>query len=77
MDDLIEGLTILAKYLTPEQRKRRTPTHCSHDTLTIMDVPTEGVSEEDVRRLDELGFFVGDPWDTGDKYWMSFRYGSA
>lgn len=66
MSDLIEALTIFAKYQNP-----RNPTHCEHDVLRIMAVSQEEVSVEDVKRLEELGFF----W--GEECWQSFRFGSA
>ena len=67
MDDLIEALTLLRKYASPPY-----PTNCEHDTLWV-NVDPELVSPEDVRRLDELGFFAaGD----GDGF-MSYRFGSC
>jgi hypothetical protein len=66
---LIEALTIFAKYKDVER-----PTHCEHDVLTIMAVTLEEVSEEDQKKLDELGFI----WDASDDgCWISYRYGSA
>ncbi len=69
MNDLIEALTILAKYQAPT----RWPTNCSHDQLSIMGVSKGQVSEADSARLDELGFI----WSDSDECWMSFRFGSA
>lgn len=66
MKDLIEALQIFLKYGNP-----RNPTHCVHDELWIMEINPEKVSEEDINRLDELGFFIS---EGGFK---SFRYGSA
>lgn len=68
MKDLIEALTIFLKY-----KNERWPTNCSHDLLAIMAVTKEEVSEEDVQRLDELGFH----WMNDVDSWGSFRYGSA
>ena len=70
MDDLIEALTIFKKYTDTEY-----PTNCNHDELAIMDVSPSDVSEYEVKRLKELGFFVAD--EDGDEYFMSFRFGSA
>lgn len=67
MKDLIEALQIFAKYTDTEY-----PTHCEHDVLSIMEVDRENVSDEDHKRLDELGFF----WSKEDCY-QSFRFGSA
>jgi hypothetical protein len=69
MDDLIEALTIFRKY-----KNAKWPTNCSHDVLAIMEVTEEEVSEEDKKRLDELGFLFG---GDDDDCWISFRFGSA
>lgn len=68
MKDLIEALTIFAKYGDPYS-----PTHCEHDVLTVMIDPAD-VSEEDKVRLEELSFT---PDNYGDDYFTSFRFGSA
>jgi hypothetical protein len=70
MKDLIEALTILAKYMDPEERW---PTHCEHDVLYVCNIESEDVSEGDTKRLDELGF-VPDPENGG---FMSYRFGSC
>ncbi len=67
MDKLIEALQIFLKYKNEDY-----PTHCEHDTLYIMGVNITDVSEEDHKRLGELGFFWGE-----DDCYKSFRYGSA
>ena len=66
MNDLIEALQICAKYETPER-----PTNCQHDELTIC-VDDKKFSEEDIKRLDELGFFVGEYGG-----FVSFKFGSC
>ena len=71
MDDLIKALQILAKYGNPDY-----PTHCEHDTLMIMGVYPEDVSEEDKEELDKLGFFVTEEYG-GDKMFISFKFGSC
>jgi len=68
MDDLIEALQIFLKY-----KNSKCPTNCSHDTLAIMEVEEEEVSEEDVKRLDQLGFI----WSDEDECFISFRFGSC
>jgi hypothetical protein len=68
LDELIEALQIFRKY-----GNLVNPTHCSHDLLTVM-IDPELVSEEDKKRLDELGFFVGEEFDD---CFTSFRFGSA
>lgn len=68
MKDLIEALTILLKYGNPTY-----PTHCEHDELTICGIDPAGVSDEDKKRLDALGFFVSED----DECFKSFRFGSA
>ena len=68
MEKLIEALQIFLKYKNEDY-----PTHCEHDTLYIMGVDKDDVSEADRKRLDELEFF----WSDSDKSYISFRYGSA
>ena len=67
MSKLIEALQIFLKYGNP-----RNPTHCSHDELTICGIDPAAVSDVDVARLDELGFFV-----CSDGCFKSYRFGSA
>ena len=69
MKDLIEALTIFAKYKNPDY-----PTHCEHDVLYVMEVTRDEISDEDKKRLDELGFI----WiESEGGCWLSFRFGSA
>jgi hypothetical protein len=68
MKDLIEALQIFLKY-----RNDEFPTHCEHDVMMIMDVEKYEVTEEDAKRLDELGFCWVDEYDC----WGSYRFGSA
>jgi hypothetical protein len=68
MKDLIEALTIFARY-----RDVRNPTNCAHDVLCIMAVERDEVSAADRARLDALGFF----WSGEHDCWASFRFGSA
>ncbi len=68
MKNLIEALQIFLKYGDPEN-----PTHCEHDELWICGIDPSDVSEEDKKRLDELGFFISE----SDNCFKSFRYGSA
>jgi hypothetical protein len=70
MKDLIEALTIFAKY-APDSYS---PVHCEHDVMTVVRPIPEEVSEEDKARLDELGFFVGSEYG---EYFQSYRFGSA
>ncbi len=54
MKDLIEALQIFLKYGNP-----RNPTHCEHDGLMISDdIDPDKVSDEDKKKLDELGFYI-------------------
>lgn len=48
------------------------PFQCEHDEL-IINVDPQIVSEEDKRKLDDLGIFIGDDYEC----FKSFRYGSA
>jgi hypothetical protein len=68
MEDLIKALTIFLKYGNPKW-----PTHCEHDVLWIVDISPSDVSEEDLKELDTLGFFVSEE----DECFQSFRFGSA
>ncbi len=67
MKDLIEALTIFAKY-----KNEMNPTCCGHDTLYIAGVTKNEVSKEDFARLNVLGFI----W-TDSEGWLSYRFGSA
>ena len=51
MEDLIKALQIFLKYGNPTY-----PTHCEHDYLYV-NIDQSLVSEEDIKLLDDLGFF--------------------
>jgi hypothetical protein len=68
VNDLIEALQILLKYGNPDY-----PTHCEHDMLTIVGIDPKDVSQEDIQKLDELGFFVSNEYYA----FISFKFGSA
>ena len=53
MKDLIEALNIFLKY-----KNKAYPISCEHDTLYINGISPEDVSEEDKKRLEELGFLI-------------------
>jgi hypothetical protein len=72
MNDLIEALTILGKYIDPESTNWRNPTHCEHDIMLVM-CDREDLLPHDAKRLDELGFFFSGEYHT----WASFRFGIA
>ncbi len=67
MKDLIEALTLFAKY-TDEHH----PTCCEHDQLYVLVDPAK-VTAEDKTRLEALGFIA----DAGEGHFYSFRFGSA
>ncbi len=67
MDDLIEALTIMRKYASPQY-----PTNCEHDELFVNISPAL-VSAADLERLDELGFFPNSEVEG----FTSFRFGSC
>lgn len=69
MKDLIEALQILMKYVDPKYEKY--PTTCEHDQFFVNCVTPDSVSEEDTKRLDELGFV---PYE--DFAFVSYRFGS-
>lgn len=66
MNDLIEALTIFAKYGNPSN-----PTCFIHDMLLVM--APENLSDEDSDRLKNLSFFYSAEYDC----WASYRFGSA
>lgn len=67
MKDLIEALTIFAKYTSSNH-----PTCCEHDVLYVLVDPAE-VAAEDRARLDVLGFTAQE----SDSNFSSSRFGSA
>lgn len=67
MKDLIEALQILLKYGNPIH-----PTRCEHDEMAV-DIDPSLVSEEDIKELDDLGFFP----DEDESDFKSFRFGSC
>ena len=67
MSNLIEALQIFLKYGNPEY-----PTHCDHDELLICGIESADVSDEDKKRLEELGFLI-----SSHGHFFSYRYGSA
>lgn len=68
MSDLIEALKIFMKYGNPAY-----PFHCEHDILYVCGIEPNDVSERDMRKLDDLGFFIGTEQDG----FISYKYGSA
>jgi hypothetical protein len=73
MDDLIRALQILRKYGNPKY-----PTHCEHDTLIIMDIDPDDVSDVDLVELETLGFIVDQDEECyGNSQFISYRFGSA
>lgn len=69
MNDLIKALTILNKYIDSEDRW---PTWCGHDVFGVSVDPAD-VSEEDIKALEELGFFP----DEENESFISYRFGSC
>jgi hypothetical protein len=68
MDDLIKALHIFRKYTD-----KKYPTGCEHDVLYVYVDPAD-VSDEDIKELDKLGFYIND--DIGYCF-SSCRFGSA
>jgi len=66
MDKLIEALQIFLKYGNP-----RNPTHCEHDVMYICGIDHNAVSDEDIKTLDKLGFFLT------EEGFQSFKYGNC
>lgn len=67
MDELIEALQIFKKYTNEKY-----PCWCAHDEFHICVEPEE-VSDEDIEKLEELGFEPDE--ETND--FCSFKYGSC
>jgi hypothetical protein len=65
--DLIEALTIFAKYTAAKH-----PTSCEHDQLYVFVDPAK-VAPEDKTRLEELSFSASE----SERHFYSFRFGSA
>jgi hypothetical protein len=68
MNDLIEALQIFAKYRNP-----RWPTRCEHELLMIMEVKRHEKTDDEIARLEELGFVWSHEYDC----YVSHRFGSA
>lgn len=68
MMDLIEALTILARYVDDSH-----PTNCEHDVLHVKGPPPDAMPESDNARLGQLSF----SWDSETEMWHSFRFGSC
>lgn len=67
MEQLIEALQIMIKYGNPKN-----PFHCEHDYLYV-DINWESISDEDQKKLKELGFFEDENYGEGGI--GSFKYG--
>jgi hypothetical protein len=67
MNDLIEALNILNKYINPSEKW---PTWCEHDVFGVC-VDPNIVSENDLARLNELDFIAD------DDCFISYRFGSC
>lgn len=68
MEDLIKALHIFIKYGNPDW-----PTHCEHDELAVCGYVITEFTEEDIKKLDRLGFF----WDGEMEYFLSYKFGSC
>lgn len=67
MNDLIEALNILNKYINPAEKW---PTWCEHDTFGVCVDPSI-VTKTDRTRLNELSFIEN------DNCFISYRFGSC
>ena len=70
LQDLIEALTIFAKY---DKTGTHKPIYNYGDTLMVAIEPAEGYDDADKDRLQELEFY----YDDGEGCWYSHRFGSA
>lgn len=84
--DLLESMQIFSKY----DNGAYSPTNCEHDKISLFAANPYDVSEEDIKRLDELGWHQNarpDEYDKLDPEWepadhdeacfYSFRFGSC
>lgn len=71
MEDLIEALNIFSEYYD-DFYDGESPTHCRHDILYV-GVDPEDVCDEDVDRLNELGF---EPEEDMNMFY-SWKFGSC
>jgi hypothetical protein len=71
MNELIEALTILSKYLTEKDYAYMYPTSC-YDGEMRVGVSPNVVSTQDIIKLQELGFQPDYHWDN----FVSIKYGS-
>lgn len=70
LNDLVEAFTILSKY---DEEGTGSPTNCEHDIMRVYVSKGDSVSDEDAKRLNQLGFL----WDGDDlECWFSLRFGS-
>lgn len=75
MDNLIEALNIFKMYNDADSYVSKYPFHCEHDVLYVR--VDNGVSEEHIERLEQLGFSVDDDHDdSSNTCFKSFHYGS-
>jgi hypothetical protein len=70
MRDLIEAISIMMKYCGDDKY----PTCCEHDVLYFPKADYDSVSDEDKKRLEELGFSKN---TEGGEGFMSYRFGSC
>ena len=68
MKDLIEALTILAKWVDDEW-----PTHCTHDQFAVKGPRPRRLTNNERKRLKTLSFH----YDAELEMWVSFRFGSC
>lgn len=86
IQDLLASMQIFSKY----ENGAYAPTQCEHDVINLYAVNPYDVSEEDIKRLRELGWYQNaypDDLDESDPEWKpaeredarfySFRFGSC
>jgi hypothetical protein len=71
MNELIEALMILSKYLTESDYAYKWPTSCYNGEMKVSVSPNV-VSTQDIIKLQELGFQPDYYWDN----FISIKYGS-
>jgi hypothetical protein len=69
LTDLIEALQIMNKYGDSEY-----PIQCEHDVMYICGIEVEDISKEDLKELEQLGFFES---QENPGQLISTKFGSA
>jgi len=74
MNDFIEAMMIFERYMTDKNAySYKYPFFCDQEQLSFCGKGIENFSQEDIDRLEVLGF----DWDSDADCWISNRFGSC